>query len=150
MDPIQKLRERLRNLLLSALEKSSTAGLFSFESLPDFVIEVPRDEGHGDFASNIAMLLARQARMAPRKIAEIINGQIDRELMPELEKTEVAGTGFINFFINQSWLYDLPALVIGMGDRYGSSPRHNQKVQVEFVSANPTGNLHMGNARGER
>lgn len=148
MDPIQKLRERLRNLLLSALEKSSTAGLFSFESLPDFVIEVPRDEGHGDFASNIAMLLARQARMAPRKIAEIINGQIDRELMPELEKTEVAGTGFINFFINQSWLYDLPALVIGMGDRYGSSPRHNQKVQVEFVSANPTGNLHMGNARG--
>lgn len=148
MDPIQKLRERLRNLLLSALEKSSTAGLFSFESLPDFVIEVPRDEGHGDFASNIAMLLARQARMAPRKIAEIINGQIDRGLMPELEKTEVAGTGFINFFINQSWLYDLPALVIGMGDRYGSSPRHNQKVQVEFVSANPTGNLHMGNARG--
>lgn len=148
MDPIQKLRERLRNLLLSALEKSSTAGLFSFESLPDFVIEVPRDEGHGDFASNIAMLLARQARMAPRKIAEIINGQIDRELMPELEKTEVAGTGFINFFINQSWLYDLPALVIGMGERYGSSPRHNQKVQVEFVSANPTGNLHMGNARG--
>ena len=92
--------------------------------------------------------MARQARMAPRKIAEIIVTQIDRDLMPELEKIEVAGAGFINFFLNQSWLYNLPALVIGMGDRYGSSPSQNQKVQVEFVSANPTGNLHMGNARG--
>ena len=148
MDPIQKLRESLKSLLISALEKSRANGLFTFDILPDFVIEVPRDEGHGDFASNVAMLMAKQARMAPRKIAEIISEQIDKNQMPELDKIEVAGAGFINFFLNQSWLYQLPQLVMEMGDRYGSSPRKNQKVQVEFVSANPTGNLHMGNARG--
>jgi len=148
MDPIQKLRESLKGLLISALEKSRADGLFTFDILPDFVIEVPRDEGHGDFASNVAMLMAKQARMAPRKIAEIISEQIDKNQMPELEKIEVAGAGFINFFLNQSWLYQLPELVLEMGDRYGSSPRKNHKVQVEFVSANPTGNLHMGNARG--
>ena len=148
MDPIQKIRDGLRNLLVSALEKSRAEGLITFDSLPDFVIEVPRDEGHGDFSSNVAMLMARSARMAPRKIAEIIVTQIDRKLMPELQNVEIAGAGFINFFLDQSWLYYLPALVIGMGDRYGSSPRQNLKVQVEFVSANPTGNLHMGNARG--
>jgi arginyl-tRNA synthetase len=148
MDPIQQLRDGLRNLLLNALEKSKVQGLISFETVPDFVIEVPRDEGHGDFASNVAMLLAKQARMAPRKIAEAIYENLDRKLMPELEKVEIAGAGFINFFLDQSWLYKLPDLVIGMGNRYGSGPRLNQKVQVEFVSANPTGNLHMGNARG--
>jgi arginyl-tRNA synthetase len=148
MDPIQKLREGLKNLLVNALENSKAEGLITFENLPDFVIEVPRDEGHGDFASNVAMVMAKQARMAPRKIAEIISGNIDKNIMPELEKIEVAGAGFINFFLNQSWLYKLPELVIEMGSKYGSSPRQNQKVQVEFVSANPTGNLHMGNARG--
>ena len=148
MDPIQKLREELRSLVTTALEKSKAEGLIMFDTLPDFVIEVPRDEGHGDFASNAALLLAKQARMAPRKIAEIIRGQIDRSQMPELEEIEVAGAGFINFFLDQSWLYQLPALVLNMGERYGSGARQNQKVQVEFVSANPTGNLHMGNARG--
>ncbi|MDD4172339.1 MAG: arginine--tRNA ligase [Syntrophomonas sp.] len=148
MDPIQKLREELRSLVTTALEKSKAEGLIMFDTLPDFVIEVPRDEGHGDFASNAALLLAKQARMAPRKIAEIIRGQIDRSQMPELEEIEVAGAGFINFFLDQSWLYQLPALVLSMGERYGSGARQNQKVQVEFVSANPTGNLHMGNARG--
>ena len=148
MDPIQKLREELRSLVTTALEKSKAEGLIMFDTLPDFVIEVPRDEGHGDFASNAALLLAKQARMAPRKIAEIIRGQIDRSQMPELEEIEVAGAGFINFFLDQSWLYQLPALVLSMGERYGSGARQNQRVQVEFVSANPTGNLHMGNARG--
>ncbi|MDD3364878.1 MAG: arginine--tRNA ligase, partial [Syntrophomonas sp.] len=148
MNPIQKFREGLRNLVVSALEKSRADGLIVFDTLPEFVIEVPKDEGHGDFASNVAMLMARQARMAPRRIAEIISDQIDRTQMPELEKIEVAGAGFINFFLNQAWLYSLPGIVLEMGERYGSSPKQNQKVQVEFVSANPTGNLHMGNARG--
>jgi arginyl-tRNA synthetase len=148
MNPIHKFRDGLRKMLVSALEKSRTEGLIVFDALPEFVIEVPRDEGHGDFASNVAMLMARQAKMAPRKIAEIICEQIDRTQMPEIEKIEVAGAGFINFFLNQAWLYSLPEVVLAMGDRYGSSPKQNQKVQVEFVSANPTGNLHMGNARG--
>lgn len=148
MDPIQQLREDLRNLIIRAAENARSQQLLSFDNLPDFVIEVPREGGHGDFATNIAMLLAKQARMAPRRIAEIISAQADKELMPELDRVEVAGAGFINFFLNQTWLYKLPSRVIAMGDRYGSSPRRNLKVQVEFVSANPTGNLHMGNARG--
>lgn len=148
MDPIQKLRDGLNQLVAGALEKSLATELFQFKQMPDYVIEVPRDEGHGDFSTNVAMLLARQARMAPRQIADIIISQMDLGLMPEVVKVEVAGAGFINFFLDQSWLYGLPALVVSMGDRYGSGPRQNQKVQVEFVSANPTGNLHMGNARG--
>lgn len=148
MDPIQKLREGLDRLVAAALGQTQATGLLRFEQQPEFVIEVPRDEGHGDFSTNAAMLLARQARMAPRQIADIIISQMDLGLMPEVVKVEVAGPGFINFFVDQSWLYELPAVVIGMGDRYGSGPHQNQKVQVEFVSANPTGNLHMGNARG--
>jgi len=148
MDPINQLREGLRKLISSALEKARGLNLLSFDTIPDFVIEVPREEGHGDFATNIAMLLAKQARMAPSRIGEVITENIDLDLMPEVDKVQVAGAGFINFFLNQSWLYNLPAMVHNMGDQYGSSPRNNQKVQVEFVSANPTGNLHMGNARG--
>ncbi len=148
MDPIQQLREGLRNLVISALEKSRQEGLLGYDTLPDFVIEVPRDEGHGDFACNAALLMARQARMAPRKIADIITGNMDRNAMPEVTAIEVAGAGFINFLLDKSWLYQIPALVLSMGNRYGSGPSQNQKVQVEFVSANPTGNLHMGNARG--
>ncbi len=148
MDPIQKLRDGLNQLVAGALEKSLATDLLKFEQTPDYVIEVPRDEGHGDFSTNVAMLLARQNRMAPRQIADIIISQMDLGQMPEVVKVQVAGSGFINFFLDQSWLYTLPALVLNMGDRYGSGPRQYQKVQVEFVSANPTGNLHMGNARG--
>lgn len=148
MDPIQKLRDDLQHLITAALEESRQGGLLGFENMPDFAIEVPRDEGHGDFATNAALLLARQARMAPRQIAEIIKSQIDFSIMPSISKIEVAGAGFINFFLDQSWLYQIPALVLHMGEKYGSGEPQNQKIQVEFVSANPTGNLHMGNARG--
>ena len=148
MDPIQTIRDGLTRLVLTALEKSRETGMFHFDSLPNFVIEVPRDEEHGDFSTNVALLLARQAKKAPRKIAEIVVGQIDLSYVPELAKMDVAGAGFINFYLDQSWLYRIPALVVSMGNRYGSGERQNQKVQVEFVSANPTGNLHMGNARG--
>ena len=148
MDPIQKLRDGLNHLVAEALKKSREAEMLRFESVPEYVIEVPRDEGHGDFSTNAALLLARQARMAPRQIAEIIKTQMDFSLVPELTRVEIAGAGFINFFLDQSWLYKVPSLVLSMGERYGSSARQNKKVQVEFVSANPTGNLHMGNARG--
>ena len=149
MDPIHKLREGLKNAVSTALEKSKQEGLIEFETLPDFVIEVPRDEGHGDFACNAALLMARQARMSPRKIAEIITRQLeDSSPLPAVDRIEIAGAGFINFFLNQAWLYEIPALVLDKGSDYGRGARRNQKVQVEFVSANPTGNLHMGNARG--
>ncbi len=148
MDPIQKLRHELGNVITAAIEKARQGGLLGFETMPDFVIEVPRDEGHGDFSTNAALLLARQARMAPRQIAEIIKSQIDLKAIPSISKIDVAGAGFVNFFLDQSWLYQIPAMVLQTGEKYGSGEPQNQKIQVEFVSANPTGNLHMGNARG--
>jgi len=147
MNPIHKIKEELARMVIEALEKARDSGQLNYELIPEFVIEVPKDSGHGDFACNVAMLLARQAHMAPRRIAEIITSYI---IMNEkfLEKVEIAGAGFINFFLNDSWLYEIPEMVIRMADHFGENPRVNKKVQVEFVSANPTGNLHMGNARG--
>src|SRR5665647_363845 len=148
MNPIHKLQEGLNQMIIVALEKAKIQGQLNYQQIPEFVIEVPKDSGHGDFACNVAMLLARQARMAPRQIAEIIISHIDLQAEEVLEKIEVAGAGFINFFLNNNWLYDIPEMVVRMGERFGDNPRVNKKVQVEFVSANPTGNLHMGNARG--
>lgn len=148
MNPIENLREELNNIIKDALQKARQSGQLSFDSIPDYVIEVPKDSGHGDFATNVAMLMAKQARMAPRKIAEIILGQVNIDEIELVDKIEVAGAGFINFFLNNKWLYKIPLLVSEMGDSYGSNPSTGKKVQVEFISANPTGNLHMGNARG--
>ncbi|MEN6460761.1 MAG: arginine--tRNA ligase, partial [Syntrophomonas sp.] len=147
MNPIEKLREILNKVIIDALEQGRGQGSINFDNIPDFSIEVPNDKGHGDFASNVAMLLAKQARMAPRQIAEVIVANAGN-LPSQVEKVEVAGPGFINFFLNPAWLYTIPQLVLDMGERYGSNPQRNIRVQVEFVSANPTGNLHMGNARG--
>ena len=148
MNPIQKLREDLNKIIIEALEQAKSEGVLDFQVLPEFVIEVPKDSDHGDFASNVAMLMAREARMAPRKIAEIICARIDLLSVASLEKVEIAGAGFINFFLNNNWLYKIPELVNRMGEQFGNNPSLHKKVQVEFVSANPTGNLHMGNARG--
>lgn len=148
MNPIQELNNVLRGIVTDALVNAEKEGLISYENIPEFVIEVPREKEHGDFACNIAMLLARQARMAPRKIAEIIQEKMAWQETGLIYKVEVAGAGFINFFLNNNWLYDIPRLVKNMGDKYGANENKGEKVQVEFVSANPTGNLHMGNARG--
>ncbi|HEX3010535.1 MAG TPA: arginine--tRNA ligase [Syntrophomonadaceae bacterium] len=146
MNPIQELKDNLQELIIRALKGARDEGIIQFEQIPDFVIEVPADREHGDFAANIAMLLARQAHMAPHKIAEIIVQHLPADT--QLNRVEVAGAGFINFFLNPVWIYQIPALVLKLENNYGSSPRLGRKVQVEFVSANPTGNLHMGNARG--
>ncbi len=147
MNPIQSLRDSLYNTIIAALEKAKKDNLLEFSTVPDFVIEVPREKEHGDFATNVAMLLARQAKMPPRKIAEIIVAQIPVN-QSGFKQVDIAGAGFINFYFDNSWLYGIPNLVQTMGNEYGLNQKQNKKVQVEFVSANPTGNLHMGNARG--
>lgn len=148
MNPIEANKSDIKMVIDEALENARQKGSLTFQDIPDYVIEIPREKGHGDFASNIAMLLARQARMAPKIIAGIIVAEIDGDNSRRFEKIEVAGAGFINFFLYNDWLYDIPVQVIQAGDKYGYSPPLGLKVQVEFVSANPTGNLHMGNARG--
>lgn len=148
MNPIQTIRDSIKTVITSALEKARESGQITYQALPEFVIEVPREKGHGDFACNVAMLMAREARMAPRKIADIILEMIDEHSLEMIEKIEVAGAGFINIFLDRIWLYPLPAQIYKLGDRYGYNESLDLKAQVEFVSANPTGNLHMGNARG--
>ena len=110
-------------------------------------LEVPKDKQHGDFACNIAMMLAKQLRCAPRQIAEAVVSRIDCD--EDIAKTEVAGAGFINFYLTPNWLYSTMEQIEKQGTDYGKIDMgKGKKVMVEFVSANPTGPMHMGNARG--
>lgn len=111
-------------------------------------IEVPKDKNHGDFSTNIAMKLTKIMKNAPGKIAEAIVNNIvtDRTY---IEKVEIAGPGFINFYLSDNRLYDGLKEAVRLGDDFGKlTVGKGQKVMVEFVSANPTGPMHMGNARG--
>ena len=116
--------------------------------IPAFTIEVPKDKGNGDYAVNIAMMLARSAKSAPRAIAENIVKNLDAAAL-QAEKIEIAGPGFINFYLDKSYLYNVIAEIEEEGEHYGDvNVADGKKVVVEFVSANPTGPMHMGNARG--
>jgi arginyl-tRNA synthetase len=118
------------------------------DRVPDFTVEAPREKEHGDLATNLALLLAKPARMAPRRVAEILVQNLTRSL-PWVEKIEIAGPGFINFYLQRDWVYQVIPSIIKKAENYGRVRLgKGRKVQVEFVSANPTGLLHMGNARG--
>ncbi len=149
---MQGLVEQIKAGLAVALQKAITQavdkGLVTPVELPEITIEVPREKGHGEFATNLAMQLARTAKMAPRKIAEAVVENLDLTGTP-VERVEIAGPGFINFYLQPSWVYEVIPLIIQEDRSYGRVEMgEGQKVQVEFVSANPTGLLHMGNARG--
>ncbi|WP_042463661.1 arginine--tRNA ligase [Neobacillus dielmonensis] len=137
----QKLKEEIRAAVLKA-------GLAAEDQIPDVILEVPKEKAHGDYSTNMAMQLARVAKKAPRMIAEAIIENFDRS-KASIEKLEIAGPGFINFFMNNGYLTDLIPAILEAGDRYGeTNVGGQQKIQVEFVSANPTGDLHLGHARG--
>ncbi|MDR3552867.1 MAG: arginine--tRNA ligase [Clostridia bacterium] len=123
-------------------------GLLPAEPCPAFTIEVPADRSHGDLAANVAMISARAFRLAPRKIAEAITSNL--ELSGTMaSRAEVAGPGFINFFLAPQWYSAVLEAVLSEGPSYGSCDLgRGSRVMVEFVSANPTGPMHMGNARG--
>ncbi|MCR5078711.1 MAG: arginine--tRNA ligase [Bacilli bacterium] len=110
----------------------------------DIVIERSKDAAHGDYASNAAMKFSRLAGMAPRALAEKLLPQLADE---SIEKIEIAGPGFLNFFMKQASLASIIAKVIGEGENYGKCPSKGKKVNVEYVSANPTGDLHLGHTR---
>ena len=110
-------------------------------------LEVPKDQTHGDFACNIAMLLAKAMRSNPRNIAMAIESNLEK--LDIIEKTEVAGAGFINFYLSDKWLYPVLKEIEEQGESYGKIDLgKGKKAMIEFVSANPTGPMHMGNARG--
>jgi len=125
--------------------QSSLAMLNQEVSLNDIIIEKSKDTSHGDYASNIAMKSSRLFGKAPRDVATLIIENLD---MNDIDKVEIAGPGFINFFMKNDSLQQIVKKIIDEGDNYGRLERKNQKVNVEFVSANPTGLLHVGTARG--
>ena len=117
------------------------------ETIPEFDIEIPAERDHGDLSANVALMSAKKFKMPPRKIAEIIlkNLKLDNNL---ILKSEIAGPGFINFFLNAEFFENTLKEIIKHGKDYGASDfGKGKRIMVEFVSANPTGPMHMGNAR---
>lgn len=142
------MKEKLSILLEEAVKVSSEKGLLKIEETPSPGIEPTKEDAFGDYASNVAMVIASKVKMNPRKVAGIIVDHLD-DRDGILEKVEVAGPGFINFFLREDVWVGLLEDVEKQGDRYGeSSVGGGKRVQVEFVSANPTGPLHIGHARG--
>jgi arginyl-tRNA synthetase len=142
------VKEKLSILLEEAIKVSSEKGLLKIEETPSPGIEPTKEDAFGDYASNVAMVIASKVKTNPRKVAEIIVDHLD-DRDGILEKVEVAGPGFINFFLREDVWVGLLEDVEKQGDRYGeSSVGGGKRVQVEFVSANPTGPLHVGHARG--
>ncbi len=132
---------------VESMVREAIGRAFPEVDMPAFLVEAPKADAHGDFSTNAAMLLTKPLRRSPRDIAAAII-----ENMPENElvcRTEVAGPGFINFYLKPDWIYGTLQDIEEKGEDYGRVPDGNgKKVMVEFVSANPTGPMHMGNARG--
>ncbi len=148
-NPVSDIKQSITALVRAALDAAAASGTLSAcAELPAFVVEIPADTSHGDFATNAAMVCARTFRCAPRKVAEAICQNLVLE-GSGIERVEIAGPGFINFFLGRGWFSEAVHSVLAQGDAYGrTSFGSGEKVQVEFVSANPTGPMHMGNARG--
>lgn len=140
------IKELLQKAIYQAAQQAIAEGVFSADELPKIVLEVPPKKDFGDFATNFAMQAAKAAKTNPRVIAEAI---VNRLKETWLDKAVIAGPGFINFYLKSDWLYVMLADILAQGQRYGNNPsRAGERIQVEFVSANPTGPLHVGHGRG--
>ena len=145
---VQQATTELRNTIRSAMEKACANGELPQADIPEFSIEVPADRAHGDWATNAAMVSARAFHAAPRKIAEAITNNLSLD-GTYFDRFEIAGPGFINFFLSKQFYVDVLKDIEALGTEYGRSDYgQGKKIMAEFVSANPTGPMHMGNARG--
>ncbi len=145
---MEAAQAQLRDMLMHALGELVAAGKIPAEPVPPFKIEVPADKSHGDFASNIAMASAKALHMPPRAIAELLTEALFFE-NTYFARAEIAGPGFMNFFLEKRWFSDTVQAVLNEKDDYGRSEGgKGKRALVEFVSANPTGPMHVGNARG--
>ena len=145
---IQNAKDSISQILNAAYQKAAEKGELPAGAALSGTVEIPKDSANGDFAANHAMAGAKALHMAPRKIAETLIANADLA-DTWFASVEVAGPGFINFRLADRWYADVLKAVTEEGADYGRSDiGHGQKVMVEFVSANPTGPMHMGNARG--
>ena len=140
----------IKSVLTEAIIKTAgeaiAAGVVKDGTLPEVLLEVPPKKEFGDFATNFAMQSARALRCNPRVLAQYIVENLD---CPYVKKAEIAGPGFINFYLDPDWVYDMLARIVEAGENYGNLPKASEeKIQLEYVSANPTGPLHVGHGRG--
>ncbi len=148
MDTYAKAVSMLKQAITDAINKAIEKEELPQAEIPQFIIETPADRSHGDFATNVAMAGAKAFRMPPFKIAQAITANLDLE-NTMCEKFETAGPGFINFFLGADFYSNVITEILENPENYGCSDYgKGEKVMVEFVSANPTGPMHMGNARG--
>lgn len=144
MNIVEKMQQKVK----TALHEAVVAANLIEGDMPDIILETPRHKENGDYATNIAMRLTKLAKMPPRNVAEAIIEKLDLEAA-SIEKIDVAGPGFINITLKKDYLQEVIHTVLEQGADYGRSTAGNkERIQVEFVSANPTGDLHLGHARG--
>ena len=145
---IKTAEEQIITAVTQAIKANIAESVFIEAEIPAFKTEIPADRNNGDYSANAAFMLSKALRMPPRKIAEEILNKIDLN-GTYFKKCSVAGPGFINFFLKQEFYADILLDVDACGESYGRSDfGKGEKINVEFVSANPTGPMHMGNARG--
>lgn len=141
------MKEQIEALLLAALNQLVDTQVIPADTQARINIDRTKDKSHGDLASNLAMMLAKPARKNPRELAQLIIDALPSH--PSVTKVEIAGPGFINFFLDPASQYSVIKTVLEQGARYGLSDiGAGRKVQIEYVSANPTGPLHVGHGRG--
>lgn len=145
---VKETQKELRLRIIEALGRAVANGELPAEPIPDFIIEKPANSANGDFSANVALAGARAFKKAPRAIAESIVNNLDLE-DTLFEKVEIAGPGFLNFYLSQQYYTEIIKDIAAKGEDYGKSDYgKGKRVLVEFVSANPTGPMHIGNARG--
>ena len=142
-----QVKNQIAQLIEAGLHSLVEDGLLPAGKFPDIKIERARDQSHGDFACNIAMILAKEVGRPPRDLAQSLVDKIPA--VATIDRIEIAGPGFINFFLSETAQHAIIELIIREGDSFGHSDKNrNKKALVEFVSANPTGPLHVGHGRG--
>lgn len=145
---IANAKDDIKEIVISSMGRLVSEGKLSAEPIPAFAIEIPNDKSHGDFSCNAALVSAKAFKQNPRNIANLImeNAVLDGTAF---EKIEVAGPGFLNFFVGKNWFAETVNTVLNEKENYGKTEDgKGKRVLVEFVSANPTGPMHIGNARG--
>ena len=140
------IKSVLTEAIINTAKEAIAAGVVKDGTLPEVLLEVPPKKEFGDFATNFAMQSARALRCNPRVLAQYIVENLDCSYV---KKAEIAGPGFINFYLDPDWVYDMLAQIVEAGENYGNLPKASgEKIQLEYVSANPTGPLHVGHGRG--
>ncbi len=148
INTIANAKNDVKEIVLNALGRLVAEGKLPAEPLPAFAVEIPNDKSHGDFSCNAALVSAKTLKQNPRNIASLI---VDNAVLEGtvFEKIELAGPGFLNFFVSKDWFSGTVNAVLTEKEDYGKTEDgKGKKILVEFVSANPTGPMHIGNARG--